>query len=66
MARAESGRSGAREAAQLIADIEALQRERDDLLDTSQRVQADFENYRKRVLREQTALVERATEGLVE
>ena len=43
-----------------------LQRERDDLLDTTQRLQADFENYRKRVLREQTALVERATEGLVE
>jgi molecular chaperone GrpE len=29
-------------------------------------LQADFENYRKRVLREQTALVERATEGLIE
>ena len=29
-------------------------------------MQADFENYRKRVLREQTALVERATETLVE
>ena len=50
----------------MIADIDLLQRERDDLLDTSQRLQADFENYRKRVLREQTALVERATEGLVE
>ncbi len=54
------------EADQLIADIDLLQRERDDLLDTSQRLQADFENYRKRVVREQTALVERATEGLVE
>jgi molecular chaperone GrpE len=32
----------------------------------AQRVQADFENYRKRVLREQTAVVERATEGLLE
>ncbi len=32
----------------------------------AQRVQADFENYRKRVLREQTAVVERANEGLVE
>ena len=41
-----------------------LQRERDDLLDTARRLQADFENYRKRVLREQTALVDRATEGL--
>jgi len=29
-------------------------------------VQAEFENYRKRVLREQTDLVERAAEGLVE
>jgi molecular chaperone GrpE len=29
-------------------------------------VQADFENYRKRVIREQTTLVERATERLVE
>ena len=54
------------EAGQIVADIDALQRERDDLLGTSQRLQADFENYRKRVLREQTALVGRATEGLVE
>jgi molecular chaperone GrpE len=54
------------EAGQMIADIDLLQRERNDLLATSQRLQADFENYRKRVLREQTALVERATEGLVE
>ena len=36
-----------------------------DLREAAQRVQADFENYRKRVLREQTAIVERATEGLV-
>src|SRR3954453_20683070 len=57
---------GAAEADQLISDIDSLQRERDDLLDTTRRLQADFENYRKRVLREQTALVERATEGLLE
>ena len=57
---------GEDEAVQVIADIDLLQRERDDLLGTSQRLQADFENYRKRVLREQTALVERATEGLIE
>ncbi len=37
-----------------------------DLREAAQRVQADFENYRKRVLREQTAIVERATEGLIE
>jgi molecular chaperone GrpE len=57
---------GDAEAAQMIADIDSLQRERDDLLDTTKRLQADFENYRKRVLREQTVLVERASEGLVE
>jgi molecular chaperone GrpE len=37
-----------------------------DLREAAQRVQADFENYRKRVLREQTEIRERATEGLVE
>jgi len=45
-------------------DPEAQDVER-DLREAAQRVQADFENYRKRVLREQTAIVERATEGLV-
>jgi molecular chaperone GrpE len=60
---------GAAEAEQFEVDVAALQtlqREHAELLDTTRRVQADFENYRKRVLREQTALVERATEGLVE
>ena len=61
-----SAEPGEDEAVQVIADIDLLQRERDDLLGTSQRLQADFENYRKRVLREQTALVERAAEGLLE
>jgi molecular chaperone GrpE len=45
---------------------EDLARERDELRALAQRVQADFENYRKRVLREQTALVERAAESLIE
>jgi molecular chaperone GrpE len=57
---------GAAQAAQFEDDLASLQRERDDLLDTTKRLQADFENYRKRVLREQTALVERSTEGLLE
>jgi molecular chaperone GrpE len=54
------------EEAQIEADLAALLQQRDDALDAARRVQADFENYRKRVLREQTQLVERATEGLVE
>ncbi len=49
-----------------LSELEQLQGERAELLDTLRRVQADFENYRKRVLREQTALVERATERLVD
>jgi molecular chaperone GrpE len=54
------------EEAQIEADLAALLQQRDDALDAARRVQADFENYRKRVLREQTQLVERATTGLVE
>jgi molecular chaperone GrpE len=45
---------------------EDLVRERDDMRALAQRVQADFENYRKRMLREQTALAERASESIVE
>jgi molecular chaperone GrpE len=55
------------EAAALVtSDLEQLQSERSELVDTLRRVQADFENYRKRVLREQTALVDRATDRLIE
>jgi len=57
---------GSEEAAQFEIDLASLQRERDDLLDTTRRLQADFENYRKRVVREQTSLIERSTEALLE
>jgi molecular chaperone GrpE len=56
-------------ASELEADLvklSQLESERDEYLDTLRRVQAEFENYRKRVIKEQTALVDRATEGLVE
>jgi len=49
-----------------LSQLTQLEGERAELVDTLRRVQADFENYRKRMLREQTALVERATERLVE
>ena len=49
-----------------LARLSQLQSERDEYLDTLRRVQAEFENYRKRVIKEQTALVDRASEGLVE
>ncbi len=38
--------------------------ERDEYLDALQRLQADFDNFRKRSLRQQTDLLEHATEGL--
>jgi molecular chaperone GrpE len=49
-----------------LAKLSQLESERNEYLDTLRRVQAEFENYRKRVIKEQTALVDRATEGLVE
>lgn len=50
----------------VLSEMEQLVVERDEYLDQLRRAQADFENYRKRVMREQTALVGRATETLVE
>ncbi len=44
---------------------DALRRERDDYLDQLRRVSADFQNYKKRMAREQESLGARATERLV-
>ena len=49
-----------------LARLSQVESHRDEYLDTLRRVQAEFENYRKRVIKEQTALVDRATQGLVE
>ena len=38
--------------------------ERDEYLEALQRLQADFDNFRKRSMRQQTELLEHATEGL--
>jgi molecular chaperone GrpE len=46
-------------------DVARLAAERDEYLDLLQRVQADFENYRKRAAREQERLVAHAHERLV-
>ena len=53
------------EVEQEVDPLEALQVERDELLDTLQRVQAEFDNYRKRAARDQQSLVARAHERLV-
>ncbi len=50
----------------LLADLGKLAAERDDYLEQLRRVTADFDNYRKRIIKQQTEHLERAAEGLVE
>jgi molecular chaperone GrpE len=47
-------------------ELAKARREAAEHLDDLKRLKAEFENYRKRVLKEQTQLVERASQGLVE
>ncbi len=58
----EANGSAVREDA--LADSVAKQR--DEYLEMLQRLQAEFENYRKRTIRQQTDLLQHATEGLIE
>ena len=51
--------------AELEGRIEELERERDEHVDHLKRLAADFDNYRKRVARDQESLVARAGEKLV-
>ena len=51
---------------ELIVDLERTTSERDEYLDAVRRTQADFENYRKRVAKQQVDDIARAAEGLVE
>ena len=48
------------------ADLDALASERDEMRAAAQRIQADFENFRKRTTREQAENSERATVRLIE
>ena len=50
----------------VLDDIGSLAAERDDYLEQLRRVTADFDNYRKRMLKQQSEHVERAAEDLVE
>lgn len=56
---------GAEEAA-LEHDIDALMSERDQFKDIALRLQADFDNYRRRVATQQTEAVERGTGKIAE
>jgi molecular chaperone GrpE len=51
---------------QLEDDLVRLQGERDEMRALAQQIQADFENYKKQMLRRQTEHLERANEGLLE
>jgi molecular chaperone GrpE len=55
------------EPAEAVSDeIGRLRAERDEYLDHLRRLQADFDNFRKRMMRDQTSHLERATSGLIE
>src|SRR6059058_5895496 len=47
-------------------DLGRIAAERDEFRALAQRVQADFENYKKRMIRQQTDHLERAAQGLVD
>ena len=57
--------SAARSRSRRSTSSSAVTRERDEYLDALQRLKAEFDNYRKRVAREQGDLVARASERLV-
>ncbi len=48
-----------------VDELAETTRQRDEYLDALQRLKAEFDNYRKRAARDQSALVERAAERLV-
>jgi len=49
----------------LVVDLERVTGERDTYLESSQRIQAEFENYRKQVAQREAMARERANEGFV-
>lgn len=50
---------------QLLAELEAARQEAAEHLETAQRVRAEFENYRKRVARDQAEMAARAGERII-
>lgn len=62
---AESDEAAAQVEIDLDLAVGAVERERDEYLDALRRLQADFENYKKRIIKQQTEHLERAAEDLV-
>ena len=61
----ESAEEVERAEAAVADDIAAIAAERDEFRALAQRIQADFENYKKRMIKQQTEHLERAAEDLV-
>jgi molecular chaperone GrpE len=53
------------EEVEVVDELAAAQKERDEYLDALQRLKAEFDNYRKRVERERAALAAHASERLL-
>ena len=51
--------------AAVVGDLAMLEKERDEFRALAQRIQADFENFKKQTVRRQTDLLERAGEELI-
>ena len=49
----------------VMSDLDMLAAERDDYYDQLLRTRADFDNFRKRMIKQQTEHLERANEGLI-
>ena len=49
----------------VLSDLDVLAAERDDYYDQLLRTRADFDNFRKRMIKQQTEHLERANEGLI-
>ncbi|MEM9566449.1 MAG: nucleotide exchange factor GrpE [Actinomycetota bacterium] len=49
----------------LVADLERVSAERDQYLDASRRLQAEFENYKKQVIKRENDARERANDSLI-
>ena len=64
-ARLEESGVGSTEPADGTDELAAVTKERDEYLDALQRLKAEFDNYRKRVARDQQELAARAHERLV-
>jgi molecular chaperone GrpE len=62
---AEEVENQAEETIEELDETEALRNENEELIETLQRLQAEFDNYRKRAARDQESLVARAHERLV-